>query len=184
MDTYERAALESGGPAYAFPSSIPSITARPTTVVVPDGQRCLICYGRARNGAIVHNPTCPDWRAPGRTTTGTARERRQAALDARGRYELFLSKLGPAFRRDRWECPRCGDTRHGGLRVDPGPDGSVLFWCFECCQRVRDDRVQLRGVRDEILEAVGLAWSDVLASAPKRTSHIPEWCWPEGAVAR
>jgi len=151
---------------------------------IPDGQRCLICHGRARNGAIVHTPKCPEWTAPGRRTPATAGERRQAAAEALERYERFVSKLGSPHRRDRYECPRCGDTRHGGLKVEPGADGSVLFWCFECCQKARDDRATLDEVRKEILEAVGLRWGDVLPGRPLTVFTVPAEWYPDRAVAR
>lgn len=36
--------------------------------VLPDWARCIICYGRARNGRIAHSVTCADHRATGGVT--------------------------------------------------------------------------------------------------------------------
>lgn len=110
-------------------------------VSTPDGQRCLICQASARRGYIIHLPTCPTGQGHGEYVGATT----AAAAAA---YQLLVSKLVPARRRGRFQCPACGDERHGGLSVAPGP-GGPQFWCHGC------------GTADEILDAVGLTWADI-----------------------
>jgi hypothetical protein len=117
----------------------------------PDGQRCINCHAAARRGYITHLQTCPEWK-------GRAEHVGAATAAAAGRYQLLVGKLTPAKRRGRYECPSCGDQRHGGLSVDPGPAGP-LFYCHGCCGGLKGP--ELRAVQTEILEAVGLSWTDV-----------------------
>lgn len=142
--------------------------------------KCLVCHRAERDGRILHARDCPEWTPP-KGGPATASARRQAAADAEGRYELLVGRLGAPHRRDRYECPSCGDTRHGGLKVDPGADGPLL-WCFGCCQRVRDDPGELRAAQLAILQAVGLDWSDVLPPGAKSYPALEPWI-PEPAPA-
>lgn len=122
-----------------------------------DGQRCILCHAQAKRGYIVHTHECPQFE-------GNAQYLGQPAADAAARHQLFISKLQPnPQHRDRYTCPSCGDQKHGGVKVDPGPDGP-WFVCFGC-----------KG-KTEIVEAAGLRWSDI---RPPRTA-TPEPAEPGG----
>jgi hypothetical protein len=118
------------------------------------GQQCIICHVRERRGYIVHTQDCPQFR-------GQSQRMGEQQADAQARYDLFVSRLERNPRhRDRYTCPSCGDQSHGGLKVDPGRDGP-MFWCFGCEPRTPE-------AAREIVEAAGLAWSDIRPPRERR----------------
>src|SRR5690606_16915137 len=109
-------------------------------VPVADGQQCILCGAKEKRGYIVHFETCAEWRGSS-----------EHVGDAARRYQLLVGKLSPNPKhRDRYECPACGDQEHGGLKVDPGPDGPQLY-CFGCCAGLKG--TDLGAAMGEILGA-------------------------------
>lgn len=124
---------------------------------IPDWQKCIVCYVKARNGKIIHTGTCPDYplnlyrEGVARPQPGSAKVRREAPN--RSAYDNVTSKL-KLVRRGRYECPSCGDWKQG-LTVNEGQHGQVLIYCYSCCP--------VGGItaKRDILKAIGLNFNDL-----------------------
>lgn len=123
---------------------------------IPDWQKCIVCYVKARDGKIVHTRTCPDYplnfrEGVARPAPGSASGRR--AAPTMSAYENVTSRL-KQVRHSRYQCPSCGDWKQG-VDVRLGQNGKVLIWCYACCPVGGTD------AKRDILTAIGLTFKDL-----------------------